>query len=110
MPTAVEQLTKLQEQILETIASFQKPIVETVERVAERAEGSVPEAPSLPYGEHLPSADELLEANFGFVEKLVVQQKDFAKALFAAARPVSAKVIVTEPKTKAQAPKAAKAA
>lgn len=106
MATSTEQLTKLQEQILDTIASFQKPVVEAVRKIAERAEGVVPETPAVPYGDKLPSVDELVETNFDFAHKLLAQQKEFAGALLAAAKPVSDKVVV-EAKPKPKATKAA---
>jgi hypothetical protein len=92
MPTPIEQLRKVQDQILETIASFQKPVVETVGKVADRLESVVPETPGVPYGEKLPAIDEIVEAQFSFAEKLLAQQREFTAALLAALKPVSDKV------------------
>lgn len=106
MPTPLDQLTKVQDQILEAIASFQKPVVETVGKVAERLEDVVPETPAVPYGEKLPAIDELVEAQFSFAEKLLAQQKEFTSSLLQAFKPVSDKVVV-EAKPKAKPAKAA---
>ncbi len=106
MATATEQLTKVQDQILDTIASIQKPVVDAVTKVAERAETVVPEVPAVPGSDNLPTVDELIVNQFAFLEKLLSQQKDFTNALLTAIKPVSAKV-VAEPKPKVTKPKAA---
>ena len=108
MPTPTEQLVKVQDQILETLASIQKPVVEAVEKLAKRAESVVPEVPVLPGTDKLPTVDVLVATQFKFAEKLMTQQKEFTTALLEAVKPVSDKVIVTEAKPKvAKATKAA---
>jgi hypothetical protein len=110
MANATEQITKVQDQIIETLASIQKPVVDLVKKVAERAESVVPEVPAVPGSDRLPTVDELIVTQFAFAEKLLSQQKDFTNALLAAVKPVSDKVIVVaeaKPKAKAAATKAA---
>jgi hypothetical protein len=108
MANATEQITKVQDQILETLASIQKPVVDLVKKVAERAEAVVPEVPAVPGSEKLPTVDELIVSQFAFAEKLLTQQKDFTNALLEAVKPVSDKVIVeAKPKAKPAATKAA---
>ena len=112
MPTATEQLIKVQDKILETLASVQKPVVEAVSKLADRAESVVPEIPAVPGSEKLPTLptiDELIVNQFAFAEKVLTQQKDFTNALLEAVKPISDKVTVvaeSKPKTKAT-PKAA---
>ena len=107
MPTATQTLTKVQDQILETIASFQKPVVESVQKLADRAENIVPEVPTVPGSEKLPTVNEIVALQFVFAEKFLAQQKDFTNALLKAVKPVSDKVTLTEAKPKAKATKAA---
>jgi hypothetical protein len=96
MSTATDQLTNVEEKILETLATIQKPIVDAVGRLAERAENYVPE---LPRSESLPAFDELILTQFGFAEKLLANQRDFVNKLLDAIKPVSTKV-ATEPTSK----------
>ena len=113
MPTPTDQLIKVQDQILETLASIQKPVLDAVKKIAERAESVVPEVPAVPGSDKLPAmpaVDEIIVNQFGFAEKLLTQQKDFTTALIAAVKPVSDKVtlVPTEAKPKPKAaPKAA---
>jgi hypothetical protein len=106
MPSATAQLTKVEDQILETLSTLQKPVVDAVKTLAEKAEGYVPEVPR---SESLPAIDELIVSQFAFIEKLLANQKNFANALIEAIKPVSAKV-AAETKTKAKSTKAATAA
>lgn len=116
MSNALEQLNKVQDQVLDTIASFQKPVVETVAKVAGRVEGVVPEVPSIDVAgqvaERFPTAEELISSNFDFVGKLLDQQRAFIEQLILAAKPVSEKVspLVADESAKAKVTKAAKAA
>lgn len=106
MPTVTESLTKVQDQILETIANFQQPVVDLVKKVSETVEGRLPELPELSLIENLPSAQELVDNQFTFAEKLLKAQHEFATAVLEAAKPVTTKV-VPEPKP---APKKSKTA
>ena len=107
MPTATETLTKVQDQILETIASFQKPVVDAVKKIAERAETVVPEVPAVPGSDKLPAVDELIVNQFAFAEKVLTQQKDFTAELIKAVKPVSSKLASVDTKPKARTTKAA---
>ena len=109
MPTATEQLVKVQDTILDTIASIQKPVVDAVEKLAKRAESVVPEVPAVPGAEKLPTVDVLVANQFKFAEKLLTQQKDFTTALLEAVKPVADKIVATED-TKPKIAKATKAA
>lgn len=107
MSTATEQLIKVQDQILETIASIQKPVVEAVKKLADRAESVVPEVPAVPGSDKLPTVNELIANQFVFAEKVLAQQKSFTTELLEAVKPVSDKVELAEAKPKAKATKAA---
>lgn len=105
MATATETITKVQDQILDTLAAIQKPVLEAVTKLAEKAESVIPEVPAVPGAERLPTFDELIVNQFAFAEKVLTQQKDFTNDLIEAVKPVSDKLVVTE--EKAKAPKAA---
>ncbi len=109
MPTVTDNLTKLQEQILEVISNFQQPVVDLVKKVSEAVEGRIPELPELSVMESLPSAQELVDNQFSFAEKLLKTQHDFANAVIEAAKPVTTKV-APEPKPAPKKTKTAAAA
>jgi hypothetical protein len=106
MATATETLIKVQDQILETLASIQKPLVDAVTKLADKAESVVPEVPAVPGADRLPTVDELIVNQFAFAEKVLTQQKDFTAELIKAVKPVSSKLVV-ETKPKARTTKAA---
>lgn len=107
MPTATETLTKIQDQILETVASIQQPFVDAVSRLADRAESVVPAVPAVPGTDRFPTVDELIVNQFAFAEKVLTQQKDFTVELIEAVKPVSEKLVVVETKPKTRSSKAA---
>lgn len=107
MTTATETLVKVQDQILDTLASIQKPVVEAVKKLADRAEDLVPEVPAVPGSDRIPTVNELIANQFVFAEKVLAQQKSFTTDLLKAVKPVSDKVELAEAKPKAKATKAA---
>jgi ElaB/YqjD/DUF883 family membrane-anchored ribosome-binding protein len=96
MSAASEQLTKVEEQILDTISNLQKPVIDAVKTLAEKAESYVPDVPGT---DNLPAIDELILSQFAFLEKVLANQKDFAGALLEAIKPVAK---AAEPKTRAK--------
>jgi hypothetical protein len=105
MATATDTLVKVQDQILETLAAIQKPVIEAVTKLADKAESVVPEVPGVPGTDRLPTVDELIVNQFAFAEKVLTQQKDFTTKLIKAVKPVSSKLVAVE--TKPSATKAA---
>jgi hypothetical protein len=103
MPTATEQITKIEDQILDTLAKLQTPVIDAVKSVVEKVEDRVPEVPG---ADNLPELDELVLSQFAFVEKLVANQKAFATALIDALKPAAPKP-AAGPKPKATTTKAA---
>ena len=100
MTSATEQLTKVEDQIIETLATLQKPVVEVVRTLTEKAEGYVPEGTRT---EVLPPLDELIVSQFAFAERMLANQKAFVNALLDAIKPLSSRVTAQPPsKTKAR--------
>ena len=81
MSTVMEKIVSRQEQLLELMTAWQKPVVSAVTRTAAmidaRAE-RLPKLPSLPFASDLPSAQELIEIQFDFAAKLMDANKRFA--------------------------------
>jgi len=107
MATATDTLVKVQDQILETLASIQKPVVDAVTKLADKAESVVPEVPGVPGADRLPTVDELIVNQFAFAEKVLELQKDFTNELIKAVKPVSSKLVAVDAKPKARTTKAA---
>jgi hypothetical protein len=101
MTAATEQLTKVEDRILEALSTIQKPVLDAVRSLAERADGRIPEVPR---PEAVPPVDELVLARYDFAERLLANQRAFTTALFEALKPSTP---ASKPTTK---PKAAKAA
>ena len=104
MPTATEQITKVEDQLLETLTRLQTPVIDALKTVVEKVESRVPEVP----GTHnLPDLDELVQSQFLFVEKLIANQKAFATALIEAVKPATPKAAAPKAKPRTSTTKAA---
>src|SRR5690349_3646840 len=77
-----------QEQTLGAIRQSQHAVVEAVRTWADAVEKIVPETPSLPFADELPSPQAIVHTSFDFAEQLLKTQRDFAEKLLGAAAPV----------------------
>jgi hypothetical protein len=93
MSVATEKLTELQDQVLDVVARLQEPVVNGVATLSTKVEGRLPEIKVPGLGETVPTADEVVDASFGFGQKLLDNQKQFAEAVLKAAKPVRAKFV-----------------
>ena len=81
MSTVMEKIVSLQEQLLELMTAWQKPVVSAVTRTAAMIDARterLPKLPSLPFASELPSAQELIEIQFDFAAKLMDANNRFA--------------------------------
>ena len=85
---AIEFAEQAQEQTLAAIRQSQQAVVEAVQAGAQAVEKIVPETPSLPFTDELPSAKQLVQTSFDFTEQLLKAQREFAESVLAAAAPV----------------------
>jgi hypothetical protein len=98
MSTITDKLTAGQDQILEAVDNIQGPVVDAVRTVAEKVEGILPEnRPSVPFADSLPEPKELVEFYFGFSQKLLDKQHEFATAILDAASSKPAPVKASKP-------------
>ena len=94
MSTITDKFTAGQDQILDAVDMIQGPVVDAVRTVAETVEGVLPEdRPNVPFADSLPEPKELVELYFGFSQKLLDQQHEFATAILDAvwSKPTPAK-------------------
>jgi hypothetical protein len=92
MPTTVSDYAQTaQEQTLKTVRQGQQAIIEGVRAWANTVEKSIPETPSLPYADELPSPHEIVQTGFEFAEQFLKSQRQFAEGVLEAASPVIAR-------------------
>jgi hypothetical protein len=104
MATDLKDLTQAaQDNILSVIKMSQSSVLETVKSVVDTVEKFTPDVPmpALPLIDQLPSPAEGLAIGFGFAEKLLETQKDFAHSLIEIMTPSPAAKAAAAPKPKA---------
>jgi hypothetical protein len=78
--TYAEFLAQMQEQTLESLKAVQNSYLQSLTAARELVE-KLPKVPSFPTVEGVPTVAELTELNTQFVDKVVEQQKAYAKQL-----------------------------
>ncbi len=78
--TYLDLLAKMQEQGLEALKQTQSAYLESLSTARKMIE-TLPSAPPMPAIEGLPTVAELTELNSEFLDRVVTQQKTYAKAL-----------------------------
>ncbi len=89
MPTAQQVTNEVQERLLETVKIGQKGVVDFVRSWAQTVEATVSKLPDLSYPESTLKPTEAFEQAFGFTEKFLASQREFANQLFEAALPAT---------------------
>jgi len=107
MSVATEKLNEIQDQVLDYVARVQEPLVSGVRTAATTLEDRLPEVQVPWVGDKLPTATQLVDAQFRFRQRLLDNQKDFAKAVLAASLPVRRKFVTESPKGASTSPKTA---
>ena len=97
----------VQEQMLRALKTNQDAVVDAVRRWAKTVERIMPEVPTPPVPEGLPSPAELVDQAFEFAENLLAAQREFTHELLAASAP--ARPGRKETETKAASPSVQKA-
>lgn len=76
------------EQTLEAIRESQQAVVHAAQTWAESVQAIVPSTPTLPFGDQLPSPQEIVKTSFDFAEELLKSQREFTESLLAAYAPM----------------------
>ncbi|MGH9186387.1 MAG: hypothetical protein ACRD0U_11325 [Acidimicrobiales bacterium] len=84
----ITNLSKVEDQIVDTIKSVQEPVVEYVRKAVEFVDGQLPELPELPFTAQLPTPEALVDNGYGFVTELLKVNHEFVKAIIAAVSPL----------------------
>jgi hypothetical protein len=86
MSTILSTVTDAESKVVETVRSFQGPVVGYVRKGVELAESRVPE---ITYPDSLPKPGEILDSQFDFLKSLLDAQHDFVKALVETVAPLA---------------------
>jgi hypothetical protein len=86
MSTILSTVTDAESKVVETVRSFQEPVVGYVRKGVELAESRVPE---ITYPDSLPKPGEILDSQFDFLKSLLDAQHDFVKALVETVAPLA---------------------
>lgn len=103
----IERLTEAQDKVIETIESFQQPVVDAVRKAVDLVEDRVPDFPTEKVTAKLPTARELVDNQFAFASRLLETTHQLAVAVLDAAEPVTDKVVKATPAKPASATKKA---
>jgi hypothetical protein len=104
MTTTTEMISAYEDQVLESVRQSQEAVVKAVGTWAEAGKNLIPELPSLPFADQIPAASEMVEHYFGFADKLLAVQKEYASAVLQAAQPVLGTNGTTSPARRPSAP------
>ena len=89
MATAQQVNNEIQDRVLDTVRVGQKAAVEFVRTWAETVEATFSRLPELAFAEQPFNPTQAFQAAFGFTEKLLASQREFASQLFEAAVPAT---------------------
>ena len=87
MAPATEKLAEFQGKVIDLVVRVQEPVLDGLRTVVTKVEGRLPEV-NVPYGDKLPTADELVDNGFGFAGDLLANQKKFAGDVLKVTAPV----------------------
>lgn len=80
----MDRIIASQDQFIQLVASFQKPVAAAVERTARFMDERTASLPKLPFADKLfaadklPTASQIVETQFAFAQKLLDMNKQFA--------------------------------
>jgi len=89
MSTITDTLTTAQDQVFDAVEKIQEPVVDAVRTIVETVEGILPDnRPTLPFADVIPEPTELVELYYGFAQKVLDNQHEYAKAILDAFSPL----------------------
>jgi len=82
-------LETVQDQLLDAISAGEDAVLTGVKTLAKTAQPVTGIFPELPFADRLPKPVDVVDSAFGFAEKLLANQKEFAVKLVEAYRPIT---------------------
>ncbi|MCA1672555.1 MAG: hypothetical protein LC799_10250 [Actinobacteria bacterium] len=89
MATPQQVTSEVQEQILDTVRVGQKAVLDFVRSWAQTVETTFSRFPELTFAQQGYKPTEALESAFGFTEKVLASQREFANKLYEASIPAT---------------------
>jgi hypothetical protein len=86
LSTVTDTVIDAESKVVDTVRSFQGPVVGYVRKGVELAERRVPE---ITYPDSLPKPGEILDSQFDFLKSLLDAQHDFVKAIVDTVAPLA---------------------
>jgi hypothetical protein len=86
MSNILSTVTEAESKVVDTVRSFQEPVVEYVRKGVELADSRLPE---ITYPGSLPKPGEILDSQFDFLKSLLDAQHDFVKAIVDTVAPLA---------------------
>ncbi len=75
--------TAFEDDLLDALQTLEDAVLRTVRSVVEGVEPITKLMPELPFGDQVPAPSDLVDHTFGFIDKLVANQREFAVKLVA---------------------------
>jgi hypothetical protein len=88
--SVLDTAVNVQDQVLDAIKASQDAVLSAVTTLVEKTAPIADKLPSAPFADQLPSSVDVLDKAFGFAEKLLASQKEFATKLVEAYVPAKA--------------------
>jgi hypothetical protein len=82
-------LETVQDQLLEAIVTGEEAVLSGVKTLAQSTQPITGKLPEMPFADRLPNPVDIVDNAFGFAEKLLANQRDFAVKLVQAYRPAT---------------------
>jgi hypothetical protein len=109
MTTVVlDKLTDVQNTVVDTLAQIKDPVVKGVSTVVDFVVDRVPNIPTLPFADQIPTPVEIVNNQYKFAKSLIDTNKDIALAIAKAAAPLTDQALDRKPARPAAVKKAVK--
>ena len=79
--SVLESAVNVQDQVLEAIKAGQDAVLSAVTTLVEKTAPIADKLPTPPFADQMPNSVDVLDKAFGFAEKLLASQKEFATRL-----------------------------
>jgi hypothetical protein len=87
-PSTLEYTQAAQDKLLDAVRQTQTAVVDAVGAWAKAVDAATPDLPAVPLPPGVPTVHELIRTSFGFADKVLEAQRQFAENLASAAAPV----------------------
>jgi hypothetical protein len=97
--SVLESVANVQDQVLDAMKAGQDAVLSAVTTMVEKTAPIADKLPTPPFADQMPNGVDVLDKAFGFAEKLLASQKEFATKLIEAyvpAKPIAKPKVATK--------------